>query len=241
MAQTTPNCTNTLQRVTNVVQNFIRNAPLTFSGTNDPALLLGDWVRDFMLGPPFAWRWNRATVPLTLVAGQQDYQTAVPDFGWLECVTIKDTASPPNSYEMEIRLDIGEDTTQNQPRAVAAEYDDNNGNITFRFLPVPMATYTANVTYQLAPPKFTAMTDFWAPIPDYLSHLYFQGLLAKSYEYFGDTRFQVAMPLFLRQVIAANGGLDETQLNIFLSERLVTARESDPGKEQMIRSARGMY
>lgn len=251
MAQNTPNCTNSLQRSVNVAQNFVRNAPLTFTGTNDPAFLIADWVRQFILGPPFAWRWNRQKISVTLSQGTQDYVVNVANknngfpLGWIEQATLADaTTSPSLTYQLEVKLDIAEETTLNQPRQISAQYDDSNGNITFRFNPPPdKSTYTAIVTYQVAPPIFGSLGDTWAPIPDYLSYLYNQGIVAKAYEYLGDGRFGVAMPLFLRQVVAANQGLDDTQVNIFLGERLIDVRETQAAqtKSQMGRVARGMF
>lgn len=242
MAQNNPNCTNTLLRTITVAQNFTRNAPLTFPGTNDPAFLIGDWVRQFILGPPFAWRWNRAVTSTTIAPGTQDYQLNIPAFGWLEHASVYDSATT-NSYQLEIRLDIAKESTQNQPRMVSAQFDDDNGNITFRVFPVPEKAYVLDLSYQIASPRFANINDTWAPIPDFLSYLYNQGLLAKTYEYLGDPRFGIAMPLFVRQVIAANAGLDDTQLNIFLGERMNTARESQTTGQlaQVSVTGRGMF
>jgi hypothetical protein len=37
-----------------------------------------------VLGPPFSWNWNRSAVPLTTVAGTQDYVTSAASFGFIE-------------------------------------------------------------------------------------------------------------------------------------------------------------
>lgn len=244
MAPNTPNSTNTLQRTITVAQNFVRNAPLTFSGTGDPALIIGDWVRQFMLGPPFAWRWNRNKATQTLTAGTQDYVLAVPTFGWLEKAVVTDTTVSPNlSYELEIDLALAPESTTNLPTKISPLYDDGNGNITFRLFPVPDKNYTLNLIFQNSPPIFRNLNDTWAPVPDYLSYLYLQGYLAKSYEYLADPRFAIAVQLFLRQVISANAGLDQTQVNIFLAERLNSTREQQDTltKSQQGHAGRGMY
>lgn len=237
--------TNTLQRTVTVAQNFIRNAPLTFPpSTNDPALIMGDWVRQFILAPPFAWRWNRSTTTQALTSGTQDYTIALSTFGWLEKATITDTTASPNiTYELEVELALGTETTSNLPTKIAPLIDDDNGNITFRLFPVPDKSYTLKLIWQNAAPNFVNMTDSWAPIPDYLSFLYLQGLLAKAYEYLGDPRFAIALQLFLRQTIAANAGLDQTQLNIFLAERMNSAREQQDTltKSQQGHAGRGMF
>lgn len=220
--------TNTLQRIMNVAQTYIRNAPLTFpllSAPNDFAFLSADWVRQFILSPPFAWRWNRVVNTITTVAGTQDYILVSPTFGWLEKATINDNAG--TVVELQIKLDIAEDTVQGQPQFIAARLDDNAGNITFRLLPVPDKAYTVTLTSQKSAPIFANLTDTWAPIPDYFSYLYLQGFIAKTYEYFADERFPSAMQLFVKQLLAANEGLDESQKNIYLGPRIDSARNEN--------------
>lgn len=227
-----PSSTITIRREIDTVTKFIRRAPLTFTGTNDPAFTIGDWVRGFMLSPPFAWRWNRAVVtPFSINTGQ-DYTINIPNFGWLEQATIIDkTVSPNLAYQLEIVLDLGEDATTNQPTRICARLDDGNGNITFRVTPPPDKTYTLNLTYQIAAPIFQTLDDYWAPIPDYLHFLYHSGFLAKAYEYMGDERFPAAMQLFVRQLVATNGGLNQSQLNIFMADQVNSAMTLQSGTQ----------
>lgn len=222
-----------LARTIEVVRRFIRRAPLTFTGTNDPAMTMGDWVRGFVLSPPFAWRWNRATTTATCVIGTQDYQINLPDFGWIEQASISDSTTA--VYQLEIALDLAEESVVNQSTKIAARLDDGNGNITFRITPPPDKAYVLNISYQKAAPTFTALNNTWAPLPDYLSYLFTNGLLAKAYEYFGDERFATTMQLFVRQLIAANGGLSDSQINIFMADQINSARtqQSELGESQM--------
>lgn len=221
--------TNTLQRIVNVAQIYIRQAPLTFPALpapNDLVLLAGDWVRQFILSPPFAWRWNRSVYSFTTVPNQQDYSIAVPKLGWIEKATITDSAvSPAVTYELEVQLNLAQETAPNQPVYISAQLDDNEDNITFRLSPPPYKAYNTVITVQNAPDNFDTLTDTWDPIPDYLSYLYTQGFMARVYEYFVDERFGSAMSLFVKQLVAANGGLSETQANIFLSQSIDTMRE----------------
>jgi hypothetical protein len=110
---------------------------------------------------------------------------------------------------------------------LAPELDNNAGSITFRLSPVPDKVYTVTITSQNAPPNFANLTDTWSPLPDYLSYLYMQGFMAKSYEYFVDERFGSTMSLFVKQLVAANGGLDQTQVNLFLGQRIDLQREQN--------------
>ena len=165
--------TITLERTIDLTQRYIRLAPLTFVGQGDPAFSGADSVRQFILSPPFTWRWNRQILaPITCVTGQQDYKISIPNFGWMEKAVLNFPVSQGNSaqaVELEVKLNLGLETVNNQPTQIAAIGDDNNGNITFRLSPPPDTNYTVNIVYQMSPPLFQSTQDTWAPIPDYLS------------------------------------------------------------------------
>lgn len=76
----------TLQNTVNWTAPFVRLQPLTGVGgiPTEPAVTIANTVKQLVLSPPFAWRWNRNTVSINLVAGTQDYVQSMPDFGWVE-------------------------------------------------------------------------------------------------------------------------------------------------------------
>jgi len=236
--------TITLERTVIHVQRFIRNAPLTTINDGDPAFLSADWVRQFILAPPFAWRWNRAYVsPVTCAIGVSDYLVNLPDFGWLEKAWLNFPMvnnQPGHSVELKVELVVAGDNLNNQPTTITANLDDDNGNITFRLFPPPDTPYTLNIIYQKAAPKFSAMSQTWNPVPDYLSYLYTQGFKALAYEWFDDERYPFTMQQFLRQVVAANDGLTETEKSLFLAERFIVQNEGQNmmATSQLARSAR---
>ena len=217
-----------LSRTLLVTSQFIRNAPLTFTSpvtTNDPGFSNADWVRQFILGPPFAWRWNRGTANFTCVIGQSDYPLSVPTFGWLEKASFTDPTNGNQPYEFEIALDLTPGSPQ-LPSKIAAFDDDGEGNITFRVFPAPDQEYPVTLLYQNAAPLFVATSDTWSPIPDWQSFLYNQGMLAKAYEYMNDDRYVGAMQLFLQQVVMSDNGLTESQKSIFLEDRINMVRQN---------------
>lgn len=218
------NSTIQLQRTLNIVQMFIRNAPLNINAASDPVLNMADWVRNFMLSPPFAWRWNRSTLTIQCVVNQQDYKVNLQNFGWIEQATVIDV----NGYihPLEPKLNLHEETQANLPTQIAPRLDDGNGNITFRIIPTPSQAFIINLSYQNASVTFNSVNQLWNPIPDYLSHVYTQGLLSKAYEYIADDRYPIAMQVFAKQVIAANGGLSEAEAAIFLTDFLNNQRFS---------------
>jgi|SRR5581483_6366290 len=232
-----------LQRTLQMASVFVRQAPLTNVGgfALEPGFSIADWVRQFILAPPFAWRWNRAVATFQTAQAQQDYSVSIPapGLGWIEKATVNDGVV----HELEVALNLSEESGQELPTKIAARLDDGLGNITFRLTPVPPKVYTVTVTYQKAAPTFVNLTDTWQPIPDYLSFLFNTGVLAKAYEYWSDERYPFTMQLFMRQVIAANEGLTESQVNLFLSERVNTARQMNGqmGNNQAGRQGRGGF
>jgi len=209
---------------------------------NEPALTIGDWTRQFMLAPPFAWRWNRVDFPITITAGVQDYSENIADFGWLEKAYWTDSNG--NTKELSVVLDASIDPTPNEPVSICARIDDGNGNIGFRIFPSPPSNVASvTISYQKAAKSFVALTDTWSPIPDYFYDLYQSGFLAKSFEYWNDERFGPAMQIFVRQVIAANQGLSESQINVFLADKLNTERDkqTDAMKNQSGVQGRGLF
>lgn len=216
-----------LSRTIALAQQFVRNAPLTFTGPTDtdPALANADWVRQFILSPPFAWRWNRTETNITCVFGQTDYTVSLPTFGWIEKAIVTWNSNGEQTTELENSTNLAVESNPNLPTKISAQMDDDAGNITFRLSPAPDQPYVVTVMSQNAAPTFSATTQSWAPLPDYMSYLYNTGFQAKTYEYLADPRFQTIMQQFLQMVVSANTGLSESQKNIFLSDRINTTRE----------------
>lgn len=234
---------NTLQRSLNIASIFIRSAPLTGINqvVNEPGLTIGDTVKQFILSPPFAWRWNRGVVSFSTSPGQQDYAQTINDFGWLEKAVANDGQG--NIQELEIQLTLAADSTPNLPIRISPILDNNSGSITFRMLPVPDKAYTVTLVYQKQATLFSTLTDTWAPIPDYFSYLYNTGVQAYTYGYINDLRYIPTLQIFVKQVLAANTGLDDSQKNIFLADFINSKRDemTQLGKSQGGNTGRGLF
>ena len=221
-----------LQRTINLAQQYQRLSPLTFAANtaNDPAFSNADWVMQTILAPPMGWRWNRVgatpTAPtFVTVVGKSDYIVSLPNFGWIEKAVAYDPSSAYAAFELQVELIKGLETDTNQPARISAQYDDDAGNITFRIFPAPDQIYNIVVDYQKSAPLFTSLTQTWSPIPDYLSFIYNEGFQAKAFEYSNDPRFMSSMQLFLTDVAANNVGLDQTQKNIWMADKLNSIRQ----------------
>lgn len=214
-----------LQRSVTLASAFVRYAPLNLS-SNDPALSNADWVRQFMLSPPFAWRWNRGVTTFTTALGITDYSVAVSNLGWIEKAVFYDPENGNQTFELGIENNLSVETNENQPTKISAQMDDGAGNITFRIVPAPDKVYNVEVIFQKSAPLFTGLSDTWAPLPDYMSYIYNEGFLAKTLEYINDPRFTGSMQLFLQQLVSANNGLSDAQRNIFMSDQMNTQRQA---------------
>lgn len=222
--------TITLNTTIDLTQRYIYNAPLLYVNSGELAYSIGNWVRQFMLSPPFVWRWNRSFVPsIVCIPGTYDYQVSIPDFGFIEKATILlplgDGNTAQYSKELTVFQALVGETVLGQPAYISVIADDNNGNITFRLMGCPDKPYVLNIIYQKCAPTFTSTADTWAPIPDYYQYLYNAGFLGKTYEYKGDERFAFAHQEFLRLVTSVSEGLTDLQRNIFLDQRLAYNRE----------------
>lgn len=209
--------TITLQNTCNWALPHAGFRPVTIGTGNEPAITNANLIQQTILSPPFAWRWNRKTVTLPLTSGTQDYVQAVADFGYIEKVVVTTNG---NVYELSVRNCLSQDSRPGRPVHVAAQTDDNAGNITFRVMPVPDQTYTMTVTYQKKAPLFAALADKWA-IPDEYSFVYQRGFLSLYLLFIDDPKFQVENVKFVSSLLGIAEGLDETQRNIFISNWLL--------------------
>jgi hypothetical protein len=142
-------------------------------------------------------------------------------FAWMETISIRTVSSNTCGFEWKtisskIGLDL--DSAQSRPHSISAQGDDGNGNITFRLMPAPDKAYPVAITIQQKPPLLNSVNDFWSPIPDEYGHIYNWGLLSMLFLYADDPRFQLANQKFIAHLLAANQGLTQTEINIFLSQ-----------------------
>lgn len=71
--------------------------PLNIGANNEPALTCANIVLQSVIGPPFAWSWNRdSSTKFLTVIGQQDYEEADSTFGFIEKASYIPAASITN-------------------------------------------------------------------------------------------------------------------------------------------------
>lgn len=182
-----------------------------------PGLGAAQNVLGRILGPPCIWRQNRFTMNFPISTGDgQDYTQFVANLGRIETQWLVDEDG--RIYQLTGATSLARVQTQRRPTKVSPQYDDNQGNITFRFNAVPDGDYTANFDYQGKAPLLTSFAAAWAPIPDEYSYIYNQMMLAWGAALINDARWPIFARDGIAALIGAQGGLDEQSKAIFIGE-----------------------
>jgi hypothetical protein len=220
---TTLNLRNTM----NFVAPFLKNQPLEVSNM-EPALMVGNIVLSAMLGPPLRWRWNRREVNFPITGATTDYLRSVANYGFLEMAWLLDGSGNQHPLGGALALTVNPDLKR--PEKMAEQFDDNAGNITFRFDAIPDQPYTCYVDYQQSAPLLTSPASGWSPVPDYFNYVYSWGYLAAISLLVNDARFPIFEKYFIGRLLGAQSGLSEQERNIFLANwaaSMVTLKKSD--------------
>ena len=205
--------TVTLQSTVNWALPFLEQQPLAINGM-EPALSSANLVLQTMLGPPFAWAWNRKMISYT--SNGQDYQAILSDFGFLEGGTVQ-AVTGGKAWEISVRNLLLVDAQSARPAFVSPLIDDGMGNITFRLSPAPDQGYNVVLPYQRKPPQLMSFGYTWSPVPDEKNYICQWGFLSLMSLIGNDARFSEYNIKFITALLAAQGGLSEMEKNIFLA------------------------
>jgi hypothetical protein len=211
-----------VQNVLTYVQTLIDNQRLNVNNM-EPAVTMSNTVLGTMLGPPFAWRQNRATVtfPISTVKGT-DYTISIPDLGFMENQWLDDGEG--NIMELNGSTSLSRVSYQRRPTHIAPQYDDNQGNITFRLNSVPDAAYAAFIDYQQAATLIQSPADTFQPLSDYFGYLFTKGMLSEGALLVNDSRFAVWRAEWIAQMLATQDGLDAQARDMFFNQFMNTTR-----------------
>lgn len=147
----------TLTQSINWSQAFYEYAPVTAGLGGEPAVSTANMIRDTMTSAPITWPWNRAIFPLAnpTTVGQQDYivpLSSIPDFGFLEKVTLTETTGATAGKIWEIKdiynnLSMALNADKQRPES-ACVFTLSSTQLVLRFIGVPNAAYTVTLIYQ---------------------------------------------------------------------------------------------
>lgn len=199
-------------------QTLIKNQRLLVNG-QEPMLTIANIVLQRILGAPFVWRFNRATVTISIsTAGGTDYTLSVPNLGRIENQWLVDSNN--KIWELKGAVEMAKVNAQRRPLEVAPVYDDNAGNITFRFSSIADANYTAFIDYQQKAPLITGPAQSFGPVPDEFGYVFNTGFLTWASLLVNDARFPIWEKWFIGALLGAQDGLDEQAKAIFLGDWL---------------------
>jgi hypothetical protein len=208
--------TLTVQNAITFTRAYIKQQSL-FVNNQEPALGAAQIVLNTILGPPFTWRTNRSNVsfPITNTGGT-DYTISVPTLGHIETQWMIDSTG--KNYQLGGAISLAKLGGEKQPTKVAPQYDDNAGNITFRFDSVPDKLYTVYFDFQQKAPLVTSAAQPLGTMPDELGHLFYVGFLAWAGMLVNDARFPIWEKRFLADLLSMQDGLDDQAKMIFAGE-----------------------
>jgi hypothetical protein len=204
------------------VQTLIKNQRLNVNG-QEPGLMMSNIILQRILGPPFIWRQNRASFNFGISAiGGTDYSVYLPNLGRIETQWLTDLTG--KEIELSGAVCLAKTSSSRRPTKVAPQYDDNQGNITFRFNSVPDQAYTAWFDYQMKAQLITSWANPWGVIPDECGYIYNSGFLSLGALLVNDARFGIWEREFVGSLLGAQDGLDEQAKAIFLGQWLSDTR-----------------
>jgi hypothetical protein len=214
--------TLTLQNTMTWASTLLKNQQFIVSNM-EPALTIANIILQRILGPPFRWRFNRGNLTIAVsTLGGTDYSMSLPFFGRVEENWITDVSG--NIYELGGAVSLPKVSAQSRPLKIAPQYDDNNGNITFRLQYVPDQSYTVSIDYQQKPQLMTSPGSPWGVVPDEFSYIFNLGFLMWAGSLVNDPRIPIWEQYFVAALLGAQDGLDEQAVNIFLGQFLNDAK-----------------
>lgn len=214
--------TLSIQNSLTYVQSMIDNQRLNVNNM-EPAVTMANTVLGTMLAPPFCWRQNRSNMSIAIDTDLgTDYVESIPNMGFIETQWLMDGLD--NILELNGSTSLARVSSTRPPTLVAPQYDDNQGNITFRFNAIPDAPYTAYFDIQNAAPLITSPADTFNPLSDYFGYLFNKGMLSEGALMVNDSRFQIWRAEWIAQLLATQDGLDAQAKDMFYNQFMNTTR-----------------
>jgi len=152
------------------------------------------------------------------------------------------TDSNGNIYELKDVYNtaaLSKAKTQQRPNAICVIINTPGTSAKFRFMGVPDAVYTINLTYQKASVSFAALADNWSPVPDAYSDIYNNLFLSEALSMVDDTRAQIYRQRGVAAFLSKAEGLTETQKNAFVQQWLARSIENSGAMMKLQQAVQG--
>jgi hypothetical protein len=248
--------TYTLDNSVTWSQSFIGDLNPTVYEGDEPALTTANTILALILNPPFTWAFNRATATETLEVGIQDYSVAIPNFGFLEKVSLTlTTGSPAVTEQWELQnvyntKALGLSQQQGRPDNCAVQFQGALGSppapgAIFRFLNLPDQPYVATFVFQEAPNFFTATTQDWntqGGLPYSFMDIFNSLFLSEMFQFGNDERSVQYRQRGMAALLTKADGLTQMQKNEILGQYLQNDLQTlvNQLKAQQASQARGV-
>lgn len=214
----------TIQNAVVFASTLIKNQRLNVNNY-EPGLTMANIVLGRILGAPFAWRFNRGNFTIAISQGSgTDYTIALPLLGRIETQWLLDADEDIHALQGEVEL--AKVSSVRRPVEVAPVYDDNAGNITFRFNSVPDQAYTAAFDYQKKAPLLVGWSEGFGLVPDEFAYIFMKMFLAEAALLVNDARFEIWRREGVAALLATQDGLDEQAKAIQFEQMLNVGRTS---------------
>jgi hypothetical protein len=211
----------TIQNAINFASAYVKQQPMLVNNL-EPALTAGQIILQKMLGPPMIWRFNRANFTLAITSAGTDYAISLPTLGEIETQWLEDVSGKIYELNGELALARPTSTDVRRPKKVAPVYDDNAGNITFRFDAWPDQSYTMYCDYQRKAPLLLAPGQTLAPVPDEFAYIFNTLFLGWMAWLVNDARAPIWINDGMASLLNAQAGLTAQERDIFVADYLNT-------------------
>lgn len=235
--------TISITNVMSYIMPILKNQRLLISN-QQPLLMQSNQVLQGLLQPPLCYRFNRKNIAINLsVKGGTDYETYIPDLGWIETQWIADEAgSEPVYNSLDGAVSIPKTSTAKRPQSIGPIYDDNAGNITFRVDSTPDQDYVAYLDYQAKAQPITSIAGTFGPFPDEFAFLFTKWMLSECSLIVNDPRFLTFRREAVYATLATQDGLKE-QARVRMIEQMVnfglTAGRSNATAQEAVKARLG--
>lgn len=172
-------------------------------------------------------------------ATTQDYVVPGSEFSHIDWAAVQDINSTPAKWmELTVQDRLSLDSTQGRPAFINAQSQDDSGNVTFRVMPAPNRAYPVALNIMKTAPRIISLNQTWAPLPDFMQYIYNWGFLTLSWAFADDPRVGWANGKFTSAILARQGGLTDTERNIFLNNwnDLTAGQQQARGQSMQARS-----
>jgi hypothetical protein len=220
--------TLTVQNSVTYCSTLIKNQRMNINNY-EPGLTAARDILQLMLAPPFVWRFNRSSFSIAITgAGGTDYVVSLPTLGRIEMQWLVDSNG--NVIALNGAVELAKSSEVRQPKQVAPVYDDNNGNITFRFDSVPDQAYTAFFDFQVKAPLITGWSQGFGPVPDEFAFIFNKWMLSEAALIVNDARFEIWRREAIAGLLATQDGLDAQAKNMFYDQMMNVGRTNFRGQ-----------